>query len=208
IVLSFALACLGGLMVINYAKPYAIAKGLEPGTAAIGVIAISLFNSAGRLVWGIVSDKLGRLNTLIVLLSGSAILALCLDAAQGMFIFVAVALFGFFYGGFLSNFPSLTADIFGPKHLATNYGFVLLGFGSGAIAASQIAGIFMNRVNEANLLHTEALRAAGEIAADETVYVVENAAKMLPAFIIAACCAGGSILLMLLLKSLNKKSKS
>jgi OFA family oxalate/formate antiporter-like MFS transporter len=202
ITLAFALACLGGLMVINYAKPYAIAKELAPNTAAIGVIAISLFNSGGRLVWGMVSDKLGRINTITILLGGSAILALCLNFAYGLLIFVVIALFGFFYGGFLSNFPSLVADIFGPKHLATNYGFVLLGFGSGAIAASQVAGYYMNRVAVANREYTESLG----LNPDETMeYLAGNAGQMLPAFIIAASCAVVAIGLIMLIKVMNKK---
>jgi len=72
---SFLLACMGGLMMIGFAKPIAVAKGLVT-TATIGVLAISMFNSIGRLVWGMISDKLGRKNTIIILLSGTAVLSL------------------------------------------------------------------------------------------------------------------------------------
>ncbi|MCL2025283.1 MAG: OFA family MFS transporter [Leptospirales bacterium] len=175
---TFMLACMGGLMMIGFAKPIAVAKGFGT-TAAVGVLAISMFNSIGRLVWGMVSDKLGRINTIILLLSGSALLSLLVNMAAGYWIFVLVALIGFFYGGFLSNFPSLTADLFGAKHMAANYGFVLFGFGIGAIISSQIAGYYKN------------------IAA-------ENINLMFPAFVIASCCAAVGILLMLGLKALRK----
>jgi OFA family oxalate/formate antiporter-like MFS transporter len=201
ITFALALACMGGLMIINYAKPYAIAKGLGE-TATIGVLAISLFNSGGRLIWGMVSDKLGRSNTTLVLLIGSLILALCLNFTGGVMVYVIIALFGFFYGGFLSNFPSLTADVFGAKYLATNYGFVLLGFGAGAITASQVAGNYMNRVTAANVLYTESL---GLDPNETMVYLTENAELMFPAFVIASCCAATAIVLMIVLKALNKK---
>jgi len=134
-----------------------------------------MFNSLGRLLWGIISDKLGRKTTIIILLSGSAVLSLFVIAVTGYWVLLLIAFIGFFYGGFLSTFPSLTADIFGAKHMATNYGFVLLGFGAGAIISSQIAGYYKNiAANDINL--------------------------MLPAFIIASCCAAVGVIIMLFLK--------
>jgi len=175
---TFLLACMGGLMMIGFAKPIAVAKGLA-ATATIGVLAISMFNSIGRLVWGIVSDKLGRANTLIVLLCITAVLSLLINSASGYWIYVLIALIGFAYGGLLSNFPSLTADLFGAKHMATNYGFVLLGFGGGAIISSQIAGYYKNiAANDINL--------------------------MFPAFVIASCCAVAGVVMMLILRTMNK----
>jgi len=176
---AYALACMGGLMMIAFAKPIAVAKGLAT-TATIGVLAISMFNSLGRLIWGIVSDKLGRKNTIIVLLAGTAVLSLLVNAANGYFIYVLIAFIGFFYGGLISTFPSLTADLFGAKHMATNYGFVLLGFGAGAIISSQIAGHYKN-VAEADIN------------------------LMFPAFVIASCCAVAGIALMMVLKAIRKR---
>jgi len=181
---SFMLACMGGLMMIGFAKPIAVAKGLE-ATATIGVLAISMFNSIGRLVWGMISDKLGRKNTIIILLSGGAVLSLFVNAAEGFWVYILIALIGFFYGGFLSNYPSLTADLFGPKHMASNYGFVLLGFGAGAIISSQIAGHFRNIAAEANDINL-----------------------MFPAFVIASSCAVISIVLMLILKAIRKRERN
>ncbi|MCL2809893.1 MAG: OFA family MFS transporter [Treponema sp.] len=179
---AFLLACMGGLMMIGFAKPIAVAKGLAD-TATIGVLAISMFNSLGRLLWGMISDKLGRKNTIIILLSGTAILALFVNLATGFWIYILIALIGFFYGGLLSNFPSLTADLFGPKHMSTNYGFVLLGFGTGAIISSQIAGFYR------------------DIAKDDINL-------MFPAFIIASCCAVIAIALMFVLKIIRKRERS
>jgi OFA family oxalate/formate antiporter-like MFS transporter len=175
VMFSLMLACMGGLMMIGFAKPIAVAKGLG-ATATIGVLVISMFNSLGRLFWGMASDKLGRKRTILILLVGSAALSLLVNSANGYLIYVVIGFIGFFYGGFLSTFPSLTADLFGPKHMATNYGMVLLGFGAGAVASSYIAGHYKN------------------VAA-------QDISLMFPAFVIAACCAGAGILLMRLLKT-------
>jgi OFA family oxalate/formate antiporter-like MFS transporter len=173
--LSLMLACMGGLMMIGFAKPIAVAKGLG-STATIGVLIISMFNSLGRLFWGMASDKLGRKRTILILLVGSGVLSLLVNSANGYFIYVIIGLIGFFYGGFLSSFPSLTADLFGPKHMATNYGMVLLGFGVGAVASSYIAGYYKN------------------VAA-------QDISLMFPAFVIASGCALVGIVLMLMLKT-------
>jgi OFA family oxalate/formate antiporter-like MFS transporter len=171
---------MGGLMMIGFAKPIAVAKGLG-ATATIGVLAISMFNSFGRLIWGIISDRIGRINTIIILLAGSAILSLLVNAASGYLIFVLIAFIGFFYGGILSSYPSLTADLFWAKYMAANYGFVLLGFGIGAIISSQIAGHYKN------------------IAATDINL-------MFPAFVIASCCASAGIVIMFILKAMTKRT--
>ena len=178
VTITLMLACMGGLMMIGFAKPIAVAKDLE-SIAAVGVLAITMFNSLGRLLWGMISDKLGRYNTLLILLLGNAALSLCVNLAEGLWVFVLIALIGFFYGGLLSNFPALTAELFGPKHMAANYGFVLLGFGVGAIVSSQIAGYYKNI-------------AAGDIS------------LMFPAFVIASCCAAAGFIMMLILRRMSR----
>ncbi|HWQ58435.1 MAG TPA: OFA family MFS transporter [Clostridia bacterium] len=182
ITLTMMLACMGGLMMIGFAKPIAVAKGLAE-TATVGVLVISMCNSLGRLFWGVVSDKLGRQRTIVILLIGSALLSVLVNSANGTLIYVIIGLIGFFYGGFLSNFPSLTADLFGAKHMATNYGMVLVGFGAGAVASSYIAGYYKN------------------VAA-------EDISLMSPAFFIAAGCACLGVVMMFVLKKAKAPAKS
>ncbi len=149
---TLMLACMGGLMMIGFAKPIAIAKGMA-STATIGVLTISIFNSAGRLFWGWASDKLGRKKTILILLGGSAVFSLLVNLATGYLIYVLIGFIGFLYGGFLSTFPAFTADLFGSKNMATNYGMVLIGFGIGAVLSSYIAGYFKNiAANDINLM--------------------------------------------------------
>ena len=179
IALTFMLGCMGGLMILGFAKPIAVAKGLTE-IAAVGVLLIAIFNAIGRLIWGIVSDKIGRINTIIVLLIGSAIFSFLVPLAQGYLIFAVIAGIGFFYGGLLTSFPALTADTFGPKYMATNYGIVLMGFGISAIVSSQIAGYYKNLASE-------------------------NIDLMAPAFMIASVAALVGTILLIILNRLNKK---
>jgi len=189
---TFLLACMGGLMMIGFTKPIAIMKGHAAAVAAVGVMAISMSNSLGRLLWGIVSDKIGRKNTILILLSGNAVLSLLVTSIGGYGIFVLIAVIGFFYGGLLSTFPSLTADLFGAKNLSTNYGFVLLGFGIGAVIQSLVVGYYKN---------------VSKVTDEITGLVTNDINKMFPAFVIASCCALAGIVMIFILKAMAKKQK-
>ncbi len=178
---TMMLACMGGLMMIGFAKPIAIAKDMA-STATVGVLIISLCNSFGRLFWGWISDKLGRKNTILLLLTGTAVFSLLVNLAVSYFIYILIGGIGFLYGGFLSTFPAFTADMFGTKHMATNYGMVLVGFGLGAVISSYIAGYYKN------------------IAA-------QDINLMFPAFVIASIAAVVGILLLLIIKKPEKRNK-
>jgi OFA family oxalate/formate antiporter-like MFS transporter len=196
IAFAYLLACMGGVMMINFARPIAevrlFAEGLESEQifgmylAAFGVMAVTMFNSLGRLTWGMISDKLGRNKVIFILLSGNVILPLLVNTIGGLWVFILIACVGLFYGGIFSNFPALTADLFGVKHAATNYGFVLLGFGVGSNIASQIAGNFANAARDT-----------------ETGYIIVS--ELFPAFIIASCCSAAAIVLMVILRKLSKE---
>ncbi len=181
IAFAMMLACIGGLMMIGFAKPIAEGRGMGE-VASIGVLMISIANAAGRLSWGAISDKLGRINTLLILMVGSAVLPLLINFAQGYLIFVLIGFIGFFYGGLLSTFPSLTAETFGAKNSATIYGMVLVGFGIAALISSNLGGYYKN------------------IAAD-------NIDMMFPAFAIAAACSLVAVFLIVVLAKKQKAKK-
>jgi MFS transporter, OFA family, oxalate/formate antiporter len=138
VTLALMCATAAGSMMIPMAKVLGLQpdSGLTKQAALLGVTIISACNSFGRLFWGWTSDKLGRRNTLLVLLvlAGASIVGVSFAKAYLMLVLIAVI--GFSYGGFLGVFPSLTADFFGTKNVATIYGMILLGFGVGAVASS------------------------------------------------------------------------
>jgi len=184
---TLLLACMAGLMMIAFASPIAVAKGLTVEVAAVGVMIIAIFNSIGRVFWGFASDRLGRRNTIMILLAATAVSSLFVSMVPGIMIFVLIGIMGFAYGGFLGVFPALTADFWGLKNMGVNYGIVLLGFGVGAIASSYIAGYFRNLAN------------VKEIIDGVEKVVGTDLSKMQPAFIIASgACVLGIIFIALL----------
>jgi len=135
------LGCISGLMIISQASPIGqVMVGLSPEQAAFAVGFIGLANATGRVVWGTVSDKIGRYNTLIGMfaLSGAGLVALYFTSDLPLFM-VGICLIAASYGGVFGLFPSITADNFGIKYLSMNYGVVMTGLSIGAFIGPQIA---------------------------------------------------------------------
>jgi MFS transporter, OFA family, oxalate/formate antiporter len=98
-----------------------------------------LINACGRVGTGWYSDKIGRVNAYML---NCGLSALCLFALPGIigsqsvfFLFVAVGIAYWQYGGGLSLMPSFVGDFYGPKNLGFNYGLVFIGWGCGVFMA-------------------------------------------------------------------------
>lgn len=134
----FLFGSMAGLMVIGLASDIGqTLAGLTVATATTAVMAIAFFNAAGRLIWGTVSDKIGRIKTLNIMYILTAIAMFSLSfIGEGLTLvtfLLLCSLIGLCFGGFLALFPSLTADYYGTKNLGINYGIIFLAYGSGAI---------------------------------------------------------------------------
>ena len=134
-VMLLMLTCGGifGMMIISQAKGIAINMvNAAPATATLFVSVLCLFNTAGRLVAGSLSDKLGRINTLtialvVALVGLAALLGASLTGAMALFA-VGVILIGICFGTFMGVFPGFCTDQFGQKNNTVNYGIMWIGF--------------------------------------------------------------------------------
>jgi len=142
---SFVIGCGVGLMVISQASPIAQELAfLTPVVAGGAVVILSIFNGLGRLVFGALSDKIGRKNSLLVAFAIEIVtLVLVLPHASTLPIFaIAASLTGFSYGAFLGVMPSITADYFGTKNIGVNYAWVFTSWGAAGILGPMV-GVMM-----------------------------------------------------------------
>ncbi len=131
-----------GLMVISVAANIGIDMvGLSLAAAGNAVVTISLFNAAGRLFWGAISDKIGRvLSVLIVfVLLGLAMIFMSIVSMTYVTFLLATCVVGFCFGGTAALFPTITAEWFGTQNVGNNYGAIFLFYGVGAIIAPRLS---------------------------------------------------------------------
>lgn len=131
--ISYLFGCAAGLMIIGNALPIAKAQGLGEALAASAIMTVSIFNAAGRLIWGGVSDKLGRTRTLTLVFLICGLTMMSLKLLSGPAILIGVSLVGFCFGGYLAVYPTITADYFGTRNMGMNYGMVFMAYGIGAV---------------------------------------------------------------------------
>jgi OFA family oxalate/formate antiporter-like MFS transporter len=148
----FFFACAGGLIATGNLSQ--IAKSLHVSDANVWGLAIvpltatlsSICNALSRILWGSVSDRLGREYTMFLTFGVEAVLVFLVTKIAGSPIAFLV-LFPFiflFWGEIYSLFSATTGDVFGPKNASANYGMlytskglasVFAGFGAAALAA-------------------------------------------------------------------------
>lgn len=135
-----------GLTAIGESSPLirelAGATAVMTGGAALGVM--SLFNGAGRLGWGALSDRLGKRQVLVAMFAISAfVCALVLPATTNFWrVLAGICAVGFCYGGYLALMPSLTAEFYGSRRIGANYGILFTAWGAAGFTVPRwIAGV-------------------------------------------------------------------
>lgn len=151
ILLTFAFGASAGLMSIGLMKLFPmealINNGIDPNRAGpITTLAMAvffaLFNGLGRIVWGAISDKLGRRNSIIIMMATQGVFVITFQwmAGNELTLYLYAILIGFNFGGNFALFPTITADTFGTKHIGQNYGWVFLAYGIGGIFGPILGG--------------------------------------------------------------------
>ena len=138
---AYAFGTAAGLMVIGHLAAFALGAGFSARDSALSVGVLSVGNGCGRIASGWMSDHIGRIRTLSLVMGATALL---LFLAPGVStvppLFAAVFLIGYCYGSELAVFPSTTADFFGMRNLGNNYGLLLTAWGVAGIIGPMAGG--------------------------------------------------------------------
>ncbi|KYQ97468.1 hypothetical protein AWY96_02700 [Serratia plymuthica] len=141
----FFAACMSGLYLIGIVKDMGVQlAGMDLATAANTVSAVAIFNTAGRIILGTLSDKVGRMRVIsfTMLVTVLAIVSLSFLTLNHTLFFICVGAVAFCFGGNITVFPAIVGDFFGLKNHSKNYGIIYQGFGLGALAGSFVAKYF------------------------------------------------------------------
>jgi predicted MFS family arabinose efflux permease len=140
---AYALGCAAGLMVISQLIPFAKSVGI-PGAAlpVIGLVIGAAGNASGRILSGWMSDAMGRLNVLRLMIGISAVSMpiLYLTGSNVAMLYVMVFIVYWCYGTQLSVNASTTSDFWGTKNAGINYGLLFTSWGVAGIIGPRIGG--------------------------------------------------------------------
>lgn len=151
ILLTFAFGACAGLMSIGLMKLWPMeamqSKGIpleEASASATLAMAVffALFNGLGRITWGIISDRIGRRLSIILMMSTQGVFVFLFQwmACTPITLYIFAMLIGFNFGGNFALFPTMTADTFGTKYVGQNYGWVFLAYAVGGIFGPIMGG--------------------------------------------------------------------
>ncbi len=131
-----------GLMVISSVS--GMAKKSMGDQAFIAVAVMAIGNAGGRIIAGMLSDKIGRRWTLVLVLGIQAALMfaaipITADKSTLPVVIVLLATFiGFNYGANLALFPTFTKDFWGLKNFGINYGVLFTAWGVGGFVFPKV----------------------------------------------------------------------
>lgn len=123
-------------------------RGLSEGAAVWAIVLGSGGSAAGRLLMPLLSDKIGRRKTDLVLFGGLFGLSVAFAFAQSWGVIAVYAGLTFCYSALAAVLPALSTDLFGLPHAGVNYGFLALGQTAGSLAFPFLAnglGLEMGR---------------------------------------------------------------
>lgn len=179
---TFLFSAIAGLMVIYCIQLFGIdalkaagqTSAAASAAAGTAMALYAILNGLGRIIWGVVSDKIGRKMSifLMCLLQGIIMLLFYQMGGTVITLIIGACIIGFNFGGNFALFPAVTADYFGNKNVGLNYGFIFVSYGIAGVIGPQIAGYFK-----------DAAKGSGDPSAWITPFIIAGVACLLGAAI-------------------------
>ncbi len=144
--LAFLLSSFSGLMVIGNAAPI-LREGAKQTPELLSLIpafliVTSIANASGRLIWGVLLDKIGVVRAMLLNFVTTSLSSLTLSKAfSTYFVFPLASIIYANYGGVLAIFPSATAIFFGKKYAGRIYGAIFTAWGVSGLVAPYVGGL-------------------------------------------------------------------
>ena len=146
--IAYALGTSAGLMVISQLVPFARSQGVSAAALqTMSLVVEATGNAGGRILSGWLSDAIGRLNVLRLMIAVSAVAMPILYKVGGnvALLYFMVFVVYWCYGTQLSVNASTTSDFWGTKNAGINYGLLFTAWGVAGIIGPRIGGKFFDK---------------------------------------------------------------
>jgi OFA family oxalate/formate antiporter-like MFS transporter len=138
---AYALGTSAGLMVISQLVPFGKSVGIPSASLiTMSLVVAAIGNASGRILSGWMSDALGRLNVLrlMIAISMIAMPILYQVGSNVTLLYATVFVVYWCYGTQLSVNASTTSDFWGTKGAGINYGMLFTAWGVAGIIGPRI----------------------------------------------------------------------
>ncbi len=145
---AYALGCSAGLMVISQLVPFAKSVGIPSASLiTMSLVVAAIGNASGRILSGWMSDAIGRLNVLRLMIAISMIAMPLLYKVGGdvTTLYIVVFIVYWCYGTQLSVNGSTCSDFWGTKNAGLNYGMLFTAWGVAGIIGPRIGGVLFDK---------------------------------------------------------------
>ena len=153
-----------GIAVISFQSPllqdvWGLADpSVEPETlaeyGATLIAASSLCNGFGRLFWGLLSDRIGRIRVFRILLASQMIVFGILMTERDPWIFsVLVCYILLCFGGGFATMPSFVLDVFGAKKMSAVYGVMLTAWAAAGVCGPLYIGYLKDQYPDRAIIY-------------------------------------------------------
>ncbi|KAH9897700.1 MFS general substrate transporter [Cubamyces lactineus] len=159
--LGALLQAAGNMVPVYFLTTYSVAVlSYSSSTGSLLLAVNTAVNSAARIGMGILADRVGRQNTMVlsVLFSGVAVFALWYDSDRARFL-AFVVFYGILAGGYNALLPTTITEVYGVQNYSSVNAFIYFIRGLGALFGAPVAGLILGS-------HRRSLRSAGDIFAN------------------------------------------
>jgi len=135
-------------MVISQLVPFARSAGIAAAALSTMTLVVGAAgNASGRILSGWMSDRLGRINVLRVMIgiSAAAMPLLFISGSNTAALYAAVFVVYWCYGTQLSVNGAAASDFWGTKNAGINYGLLFTAWGVAGIIGPRIGGVLYDR---------------------------------------------------------------
>lgn len=136
-----ACSCTSYMMMLNAAATIGKEQaGMSVAMATLSVTLLALSNFCGRMLFGTISDRLGRYKTclLAMCINFAAMIAMSVTTVAVPFL-ILMCLVGACGGALLVMFPPITSEQFGVKNSGLNYSIMFSAYSVASLLGPQIA---------------------------------------------------------------------
>jgi MFS family permease len=131
-------------MINTHIVAHLVSLGFDKLLAAFVAGLIGFVRIGGTVLWGLVSDKLGRDQTyalaILVTLAGLGGLILISGTSPVWFVYLAAALYSIGHSAGNPTYGSVIADIFSGRKVGLIFGFLEISFGLGSALGAWVGG--------------------------------------------------------------------